>query len=82
MKNNFIVIMAGGFGERFWPRSSEKTPKQFLDLNNSGETLIKQTFSRGASKKQLKPFIKSMFWSRNWQRLISILIKNVYKISD
>jgi len=46
MKNNFIVIMAGGFGERFWPRSSEKTPKQFLDLNNSGETLIKQTYNR------------------------------------
>src|SRR3974390_1270458 len=32
IKNRFVVIMAGGRGERFWPLSREKTPKQLLAL--------------------------------------------------
>ncbi len=28
----FTVIMAGGRGERFWPRSRMSRPKQFLNL--------------------------------------------------
>ena len=31
-KDRFVVIMAGGRGERFWPVSREKTPKQLLKL--------------------------------------------------
>src|SRR3989440_178361 len=31
-KNRFVIIMAGGKGERFWPISREKTPKQLLAL--------------------------------------------------
>src|SRR6266403_5565823 len=31
-KNRFVIIMAGGKGERFWPVSREKTPKQLLAL--------------------------------------------------
>jgi mannose-1-phosphate guanylyltransferase len=31
-KDRFVVIMAGGRGERFWPLSREKTPKQLLTL--------------------------------------------------
>src|SRR5689334_857875 len=30
--NRFVIIMAGGKGERFWPVSREKTPKQLLPL--------------------------------------------------
>src|SRR5688572_23449490 len=30
--NNYVIIMAGGRGERFWPVSREKTPKQLLTL--------------------------------------------------
>src|SRR5947207_9030636 len=30
--NGFVIIMAGGKGERFWPVSREKTPKQLLTL--------------------------------------------------
>ena len=30
--NRFVVIMAGGRGERFWPVSREKTPKQLIRL--------------------------------------------------
>ncbi len=32
IKNRFVIIMAGGRGERFWPLSREKTPKQLLAL--------------------------------------------------
>src|SRR5437667_7288050 len=31
-KNRFAIIMAGGRGERFWPVSREKMPKQLLTL--------------------------------------------------
>lgn len=31
-KDRFIIIMAGGRGERFWPLSREKMPKQLLAL--------------------------------------------------
>src|ERR1700704_2106559 len=31
-KDRFVIIMAGGRGERFWPVSREKTPKQLLRL--------------------------------------------------
>ena len=44
--NNYAVIMAGGIGSRFWPMSSDKLPKQFLDVLGTGETLLQQTFRR------------------------------------
>lgn len=31
-KDRFVIIMAGGRGERFWPLSREKTPKQLLSI--------------------------------------------------
>lgn len=46
------VMMAGGRGERFWPKSRKKTPKQFLSLTNDGKTMIQLTFNR------LLPFIE------------------------
>lgn len=45
-KNNHIVIMAGGIGSRFWPISTKKCPKQFIDILNSGKTLIQETVER------------------------------------
>src|SRR5438093_1775039 len=30
--NRFVIIMAGGRGERFWPVSRAKTPKQLINL--------------------------------------------------
>lgn len=45
--NNFAaVIMAGGSGQRFWPLSTADYPKQFLDLERQGRTLIQATFDR------------------------------------
>ncbi|MDD7250605.1 MAG: mannose-1-phosphate guanylyltransferase [Prevotellaceae bacterium] len=44
--NNYVVIMAGGVGSRFWPMSSENMPKQFLDIMNTGRSLLQQTVDR------------------------------------
>jgi mannose-1-phosphate guanylyltransferase len=41
----FAVLMAGGVGMRFWPRSRTKNPKQVLDIFNH-ETMIQATFKR------------------------------------
>ena len=40
--------MAGGIGSRFWPISRADYPKQFLDILNTGRTLIQATFDRFA----------------------------------
>src|SRR6185369_9300029 len=32
MEDRYVIIMAGGRGERFWPVSREKHPKQLLSL--------------------------------------------------
>jgi len=45
-KNNYVAIMAGGIGSRFWPMSRTDYPKQFLDILNTGRTLIQATFDR------------------------------------
>lgn len=40
------LIMAGGRGERFWPRSRQNMPKQFLSLTDDGKTMIQLTVER------------------------------------
>lgn len=45
MPNRFVVIMAGGRGERFWPESRTARPKQLLPI--VGETpMLAQTVTR------------------------------------
>jgi len=41
----FAVIMAGGKGSRFWPRSREKMPKHLLDILTE-RTIIRETVDR------------------------------------
>jgi mannose-1-phosphate guanylyltransferase len=47
-RHNYVAIMAGGIGSRFWPMSRTDYPKQFLDILHTGKTLIQQTFDRFA----------------------------------
>ena len=47
-KNQYVAIMAGGIGSRFWPKSRVGLPKQFLDILNTGKTLIQYTYERFA----------------------------------
>ncbi len=49
MHNNYVAIMAGGIGSRFWPESRQRLPKQFLDLLGTGHTLIQWTYKRFTS---------------------------------
>jgi len=50
--HQYIVIMAGGIGSRFWPASTEDKPKQFLDILGIGRTLLQMTWDRA---RQLVP---------------------------
>lgn len=45
-KNHYVAIMAGGIGSRFWPMSRMSLPKQFLDILNTGRTLLQATYDR------------------------------------
>ena len=45
INDRFVIIMAGGKGERFWPVSREKTPKQLLSLLG-GRSLLQQAVDR------------------------------------
>ncbi|MDX9821729.1 MAG: sugar phosphate nucleotidyltransferase, partial [Syntrophales bacterium] len=41
----YAVIMAGGRGSRFWPKSRERLPKHLLDIFG-GKTIIQETVAR------------------------------------
>ncbi|NLR61870.1 NTP transferase domain-containing protein [Chitinophaga polysaccharea] len=44
--NNYVFIMAGGVGSRFWPKSRNSFPKQFIDILGVGKSLLQITYSR------------------------------------
>ena len=46
--NRYCIIMAGGIGTRFWPKSRQNLPKQFLDILGTGRSFIRHTFERFA----------------------------------
>lgn len=48
-KNLFVVVLAGGSGERLWPLSRKNKPKQLLPFINKS-TLLEQTIDRFAGK--------------------------------
>lgn len=41
-----VLIMAGGQGERFWPKSRVNLPKQFLNITDENKTMIQLTVER------------------------------------
>jgi mannose-1-phosphate guanylyltransferase len=51
--DRFVIIMAGGRGERFWPVSREKTPKQLLRLLGN-RSFLQQAVDRVAPVVPLK----------------------------
>lgn len=52
--NTTALIMAGGRGERFWPKSRKTLPKQFLSLTDDGKTMIQLTVERISSMVKLE----------------------------
>ena len=45
-KHQYVAILAGGLGTRFWPKSRSSNPKQFLDILGSGKSLLQSTYDR------------------------------------
>ena len=46
MPPRFVLILAGGRGERFWPWSRPDRPKQLLPLARGGRSLLRATYER------------------------------------
>jgi mannose-1-phosphate guanylyltransferase len=44
--HDYVIIMAGGIGSRFWPMSRTNLPKQFHDILGMGKTMIQMTYER------------------------------------
>jgi mannose-1-phosphate guanylyltransferase len=55
-RDRFVIIMAGGRGERFWPVSREKTPKQLIRLLGE-RSFLQQTVDRVTPLVPLKNII-------------------------
>ncbi len=64
------LIMAGGRGERFWPKSRQNLPKQFLSLTDDGKTMIQLTVER------ILPLVKMedifIVTNRNYKPLVQL----------
>ena len=75
----FAVIMAGGSGTRFWPKSSRKNPKQLLALTGK-DSLLQQT------NRRLKPLITRdetvIVGTEELRPLISKQLPSVTQISE
>ena len=55
--NKYCVIMAGGIGSRFWPKSRQSKPKQFLDILGTGKSFIRHTYERFAKMVPAENFL-------------------------
>ena len=77
MKSNYVIIMAGGVGSRFWPASRETRPKQFLDILGIGKSLIRLTYERFAG---IVP-IRNIYVITN-ERYRSLVKRNVPELED
>ena len=45
-QDTYVLIMAGGVGSRFWPKSRNNFPKQFIDILGIGKSLLQLTYDR------------------------------------
>lgn len=43
---NYCIIMAGGMSNRLWPASREWKPKQFLKMDSTGKSFLRQAYDR------------------------------------
>src|SRR4051794_22624295 len=54
--DRYVIIMAGGRGERFWPISREKTPKELITLLGE-KSFLQQAVDRGAPLGPMKKIL-------------------------
>ncbi|MBQ2393155.1 MAG: NTP transferase domain-containing protein [Alistipes sp.] len=67
-QNNYCIIMAGGIGSRFWPKSRQMMPKQFLDILGTGKSFIRHTYERFAKLIPAENFL--VVTNRNYKELV------------
>ena len=77
MEHQYVVIMAGGIGSRFWPYSRAEKPKQFLDVLGTGRSLLQMTYDRFLA---LCP--KENFYINTNQRYYSLVKEQLPELSD
>lgn len=75
MARTHIVIMAGGIGKRLAPLSTPEKPKQFLDLLETGKTLIQMTYERC---KEINP--NAVFWVVTSEQYFDLVREQVPEI--
>ena len=66
--NHYCVIMAGGIGSRFWPKSRQSMPKQFLDILGTGKSFIRHTYERFAAMIPAENFL--VVTNRKYKELV------------
>src|SRR6185369_16583390 len=49
MPDRYVMVLAGGRGERFWPWSRPERPKQLLPLARDGRSLLASTLARATA---------------------------------
>lgn len=79
-ENNYVAIMAGGIGSRFWPISRMDHPKQFLDILNTGQTLIQATYERFAEfipKKNIFVITSQQYKDIVAEQLPNVIAENI-----
>lgn len=67
-ESTYCIIMAGGIGARFWPKSRQNMPKQFLDILGTGKSFIRQTYERFA--KMIPPEHFLVVTNRKYRSLV------------
>jgi mannose-1-phosphate guanylyltransferase len=77
MNNNYGLIMAGGIGSRFWPLSTSKKPKQFLDVLGIGKSLLRLTFER-----MLNTVPKDQIYILTSSTYLSLVLDQLPEISE
>jgi mannose-1-phosphate guanylyltransferase len=70
------LIIAGGIGTRFWPKSTEKKPKQFLNLIGD-KTMIQYTYER-----MLKIMPKERIFILTAEKYITLLKNQINDVDD
>ncbi len=57
MKTLVPVLLAGGSGTRLWPTSRTSYPKQFVDLTQSGDSILQSSLKRSRVIPDARPWI-------------------------
>ena len=79
-KNTYVLIMAGGVGSRFWPKSRNHFPKQFIDILGLGKSLLQLTYERFLNicpKEQIYILTNKNYSDLVINQLPELLVKNI-----